>query len=206
MGLASNDLRSSVLAGYEESARVTENDVATRAGYIEWATPLRHLGDLYVPRGFNRARPGGFEVLRSPDASFDIAVAKGNYATGLNDRMPTTFTKRGPLTGQAVTGNRNQLRLRTNVLAFDRRKTHTATSTGRWTWLLLHHHDERQAEIRVELSAPVEFDGAEEGRDGTVTQFEPRLILPPISLLSANPADEEEDDGDEDIDIPISRR
>src|SRR4051812_21859374 len=83
MGLDSDGLRAAIRAGHDEAVRVTANDVATRAGYLRWATPLRYLGDKYVLRGFRRERPRGFEVLRSPDGSFDIAVAPGNYATGL---------------------------------------------------------------------------------------------------------------------------
>lgn len=208
MGLESNELRAAVLAGYEESSRITPNDVATRAGYIEWATPLRYLGDTYVPRGFKRARPGGFEVLRSPDDAFDVAVTRGNFTTGLEDGMPSTYTTRGPLTGQAIRGNRNQLRLDSNVLSFDRRRVDPVAGPGHWTWLLLHYRDEMLEEIRVELSIPVEFDGSEvEGRRGTVTHFEPRLILPSISVSDAG-ADihNNEDEGDDEIDISISRR
>src|SRR4051812_21016135 len=76
-GLASDPLRAAVLAAHEDASRTTENDVATRAGYVRWATTLRYLGDAFADKGFRRVRPGGFEVLRSPDQSFDIAVAQG---------------------------------------------------------------------------------------------------------------------------------
>lgn len=207
MGLTSDDLRAAALAGHDAAARVTTNDVTTLGGYLRWATPLRYLGDVYVPRGFRRMRPGGFEVLRSPDEAFDIAVAAGTYATGILDRMPSTRIERGPLTEQAVGFNQGQLRFDSNVVPFGPRESRPEITLRRWTWLLLHFHDESADELRVELSVPVEFtrkSGTDNER-GTVTRFDPRLILPPVPLGS-DASIEDHDEGDDDIDIPVDRR
>jgi hypothetical protein len=107
MGLASDPLRAATRAGHDVAARVTANDVVTRDGYERWAEAMRYLGDVYVPKGFKRVRPGGFEVLRSPDGTFDIAVVAGNSATGNPERMPSSRIERGPLTGFAVGWNRD---------------------------------------------------------------------------------------------------
>lgn len=206
MGLASNPIREAIRAGHDEAARCTNNDVATRAGYLRWATPLRYLGDVYGSKGFRRERPGGFEVLRSPDGTFAIAVAAGSYATG-TDRMPMTRIERGPMTGQAVHGNRDQIRFDANIVPLGPRELRQAIARGPLTWLLLHVYDESADELRVELSVPVEFT-CKSGTDverGTVTRFEPRLILPPIPLAE-NAEIEDEDDDDEEIDIPVDRR
>jgi len=207
MGLTSDDLRAAARAGHDEAARVTANDVATRAGYLRWATPLRYLGDEYVSKGFRRERPGGFEVLRSPNAEFDIGVAAGNPGTGRKDRMPTTRIDRGPLTEQAVGSNRDQMRLDAKVIPFGLRELRPENVPGRLTWLLLHFYDERADELRVELSVPVEFTrkrGTDNER-GTVTRFEPRLLLPSIQL-DDNAEIEDEDEGDDEIDISVDRR
>lgn len=206
MGLDSDHLRAAILAGYVDKARVTSHDVVTRGGFLMWATPLRYLGDAYVRKGFRRERPGGFEVLRSPDETFDISVAPGTYATGQSDRMPSTSIERGPLTGQAVDGNRGQMLLESNVIPFGAKEVRPDAIRGRWTWLLLHFYDESADEIRVELSVPVEFDRKRPGNGrGIVTHFDPRLILPPI-VLDASTDIEDEDEGDDEIDIPIDRR
>jgi len=207
MGVRSDDLRAAARAGHDEAVRVTANDVATRAGYLRWATPLRYLGDVYVPRGFRRERPGGFEVLRSQDGSFDITVAAGTYATGKPNRMPSTRIERGPLTSQAVDTNRDQLRFDSNVVPFGRREVKREIAPIRWTWLLLHFYDEAADELRVELSLPVEFtrkSGTDHER-GTVSRFDPRLILPPIRLGS-DAEIKDDDEGDDEIDIPVDRR
>lgn len=206
MGLTSDPLRAAIRAGHDEAARCTDNDVATRAGYLRWATPLRYLGDVYRPKSFRRERPGGFEVLRSPDATFDIAVAPGSHATG-TDRMPTTRIERGPMTGQAVLGNRDQIRFDSNIVPLGPRELQQEMARGPMTWLLLHFHDESAEELRVELSVPVEFtrkSGTDSER-GTVTRFEPRLTLPPIPL-GVEAEIEEEDDDDGEIDVPVDRR
>ena len=185
---------------------MTPNDVITRAGYLRWATPLRYLGDVYVRKGFRRERPGGFEVLRSPNGEFEIAVAAGNYATG-TERTPSTRIERGPLTGQAVDGNRDQMRFDSNVVPLGQREAEPETPPGRWTWLLLHYYDESRDELRVELSVPIEFsrkNGTDTER-GTVTRFHPPLKLPAIPL-GDEIEDQDDDEGDDEIDIPVDRR
>jgi hypothetical protein len=162
---------------------------------------------VYVPKGFRRERPGGFEVLRSPDESFDITVAAGNSATGRPDGMPSTRIERGPLTGQAVDANRHQIRFDSNVVPFGRREPRPEVAPGRRTWLLLHCWDESADELRVELSIPIEFSrraGTDYER-GAVSRFDPRLILPPIPL-GDNAEIEDDDEGGDEIDIPVDRR
>src|SRR5690242_16123576 len=103
-----------IAAAHDEAERCTDNDVATRQGYLRWATPFRYLGDEYVPKGWKRERPGGYELLVSPDGKLGIGVAQGDQATGTN-KMPSTLLERGPLTQQAVRGNRNQMRFPAEV-------------------------------------------------------------------------------------------
>lgn len=206
MGLASDDLRGAARAGEDDASRVTENDVVTRAGFLRWSTPLRYLGDIYVPKGWKRERPGNFEVLTSPDRSFRIAVAPGNAATG-TERMPTTRIDRGPLTGQAVLGNRDQTRFDSNIVPLSRHEVLASTMRAPATWLLLTYPDEFAGELRVELSLPVEFtrkSGVDAER-GAVTRFAPRLVLPSIPFVD-EASIHDEDQGDDEIDIRIRRR
>jgi hypothetical protein len=207
MGLRSSPLRDAVLAGHLERISFTPNDVATRPGYTMWATPLRYLRDAFAANGFTGARPGGFEVLRSPDGSYHVTVAEGTRATGVTDGpMPSTRIERGPLTGQAVEGNRHQIRFAANVVPLARNEI--PGTEGPKTWILLHHFDADANELRVELSLPVEFTRTSkrgESERGVVTAFEPRLVLPPIQLaaIAELPAD---DEGDDEIEIPVERR
>lgn len=204
MRLTSRGLRAAVLAGHRDAASTTANDVRIRDGWVRWATPLRVLGDTFAPAGFQRVRPGGFEVLRSPDGAFDVGVAAGTAATG-TDRMPQTKIERGPLTRQAVDFNRGQMRLDAEVIPFGPNEIRPDAPLARLTWLLLHYYDAIAQEVRLELSVPVEFHRNGDSDRGTVTAFDPRLILPAIPLAD-DASIREDDDGDDEIDIPIDRR
>jgi hypothetical protein len=193
-----------VAAAHDEAERCTANDVATRPGYLRWATPFRYLGDEYVPKGWKRERPGGYELLVSPDGKRAIAVAQGDFATGTQN-MPSTLIERGPLTAQAVSGNKNQMRFSAEVhpdFAPD-------IDPELVTWLLLSHHDRSANEIRIELSKPVEFTkspGAQgEKNRGHVTRFDPRIILPAISLEPIAVIDDEHSEP-APIEVPVQRR
>src|SRR6202161_4155574 len=200
IGLAWETLLASVRAGHEEASRCTKNDVVLREGFLRWATPLRHLGDEYVPQGWTRERPGGFELLVNPTRSLAITVAPGNTNTG-TETMPSTRIERGPLTGQAVARNRDQLRFGAEISPHFENEAIPDMAI----WLLLHYVDEDQEEIRVELSFPVEFTKTARTERGFVTRFEPRLVLAPIPL-SQHIDIHDDDDGEEEIDIPIAPR
>jgi hypothetical protein len=208
MELTSAGLRAAILGGHQEASRTTGNDVKGLDGYLRWAVPLRILGDLFAPNGFERRSLGGFEVLRSPDGAFDIAVSRGSNATGVADRMPTTLIERGPLTGQAVDFNRGQLRLDSDVIPFGPNEPRPGVQPDRLTWLLLHYFDARESELRLELSVPVEFSRkTEDSKKGLVTRFDPRLILPAVAMATdVRVQDDDDDDGDDEIDIPVDRR
>jgi hypothetical protein len=198
------DLVEAVTAGHDDAERCTANDVVTRPGYVRWATPLRYLGDLYVPKAWKRERPSCYELLISPDGKRAITVAQGDSATG-TERMPSTLLDRGPLTRQAVEGNMNQLRFPVEVhpdFAPDE-------IPGMKIWMLLSYFDRAANQIRSELSVPVEFTRSPgalgDKRRGHVTKFSPRIILPTITLTaSASIADEET--ASEPIDVPVTRR
>lgn len=191
-----------VAAGHDDAERCTDNDVSTRQGWMRWATPYRYLGDEYVPKGWKRKH--GFELLVSPDGKRGVAVAPGDHATG-TEKMPSTLIERGPLTLQAVVGNRNQMRFPAAV--------HPAFAADLdpelVTWFLLSYYDRAASEIRNELSKPVEFTkstGVQGQKNrGHVTSFDPRIILPTISLEPVAAVDDEQSES-EPIEVSVQRR
>lgn len=196
------DLVEAVAAGHDDAERCTDNNVVIQGGWMRWATPYRYLGDLYVPKGWKRQH--GFELLVSPDGKRGVAVAQGDYATG-TEKMPSTPTDRGPLTLQAVEGNRHQLRFSADVhpdFAAD-------PDPELVTWLLLSYYDPDAQEIRIELSKPVEYTrsrGLQGLRNrGHITAFEPRIILPTISLEPDAGIDDEHSEAAQ-IEVPVQRR
>lgn len=213
LGLSSDVLRDAALAGHVDAISCTSNDVATRQGYVRWGTPLRYLGDHYAAAGWTRERPKGFELLVNPDRTVALGVAPGNHWTGIErdpvtrePRMPHSRIDRGPMTAQIIVGNRDQI-------PFDA-AAHPAFAPGLLpgltTWLLLHYwHEDAMTgrdELRLELSVPVEFSRNPNNDRGFITRFEPRLILPTIDLGQTDDHVNDEDGGDETIDIEISRR
>lgn len=203
MLLESDNLRAAAKDAFAEALECTSNDVAGLAGFLKWARPLRRLGDVYASKGFKRERPKNFEMLVSPGRRFALTLAPGDRNTGTTE-MPSTRIERGPLTGQAVVGNRHQL-------GFEEIGTAAAKEfdpTQLVLWLLLVHHDEQAEEIRVELSLPVEFTRTPNSERGFVTAFEPRLVLPVIPLKDDPAVDRGDDQGEDDgqIDVPVSRR
>lgn len=196
------DLVEAIAAGNDAAERSTDNDVATLAGYLRWAVPLRYLGDEYVRKQWKRKHSSCYERLVSPDGKEEIIVAQGDSATG-TEKMPWTLIDRGPLTRQAVEGNRDQMRFPAihPEFAVDPRPDVR-------TWMLLHFFDRDLNEIRVELSVPVEFTKCrgEYGQKnrGHITKFEPRIILPTIKLTPEASIDDEP--ASEPIDVPVTRR
>jgi hypothetical protein len=197
MQLDSDELRDAAKDANAEALECTTNDVVGLAGYLRWSKPLRRLGDAYVSKGFKRERPKNFELLVSPDRMFAITIAPGDRNTG-TDVMPSTRIERGPLTGQAVVGNRHQLGFETISTEFEQALMKI--------WLLLVYYDESAEEIRVELSLPVEFTRTPKSERGYVTAFEPRLILPAIPLADIADFGREDNDEDGQIDVPVARR
>lgn len=199
MGISSAVLRDAARDANDEAMGCTANDVASRAGYIRWSSPLRRLGDVYASAGFTRERPHNFELLVSPDRAYALTTAPGDRNTG-TAKMPSTRIERGPLTGQAITGNRRQLgfgQISNDFLQ--------ATASSMEIWLLLVFYDALAQEARLELSFPVEFTRTPKSERGFVTAFQPRLVLPAISLIdTADIADDEDEDGQ--IDVPVTRR
>lgn len=197
MGLVSDDLREAIKDANAEALECTTNDVVSRAGYLRWSSPLRRLGDEYSARGFKRERPNNFELLVSPDRTYALTTAPGDRNTG-TEKMPSTRIDRGPLTAQAVSGNRHQLRLDVMSPDFDK--------ADMKIWLLLAYYDEAEEEVRLELSLPVEFLAKEKSKRGFVTAFEPRLVLPSISLVPDAGIRSEDEGEDGQIDVPVARR
>jgi hypothetical protein len=191
-----------VAAGHDDAERCTNNDVSTRGGYLRWATPLRYMGDVFVPKGWKRQH--GYELLISPDGKRGVGIAPGDHNTG-TEKMPSTLIERGPLTLQAVVGNRHQTRFTADAdPAFA-----TDVDPEMVTWLLLSYYDRKANEIRIELSKPVEFTKStraqRENNRGHITAFDPRIILPRIKLEPIADVGDEESES-EPIVVRVQRR
>lgn len=129
-----------------------------------------------------------------------IVVMSGNHRTGIaGDPQPKAKHPKGEATEQSTRCNYEQL-------AFW--KQEVPTPTGSQTWVLLvhrvHARNGQPDLVRYELSLPTKFV------DGNVESWAYREIFPPI-ILDTPPsmgedAQEEAEEEEEPLDIPITRR
>ncbi len=190
LDLGEADLVRAVQDAFAEAFDCTTHDPPSMAGFIAWGKTVRYLRDRLVPRGWTPANDRNYSTVVHPTGSIAIAVASGDANTGVASRVPSTQYEKGPATTDAVLTN--QMTLGDLVPSFPVHPSATQT------WLLLHHFDETNEEIRMELSLP---DGISEG--GHVTSWRERLLLSPVPGFPTTSI--EIRDAGEDIDVPVRR-
>ncbi|MCW7536732.1 hypothetical protein OOT46_02540 [Aquabacterium sp. A7-Y] len=110
----------------------------------------------------------------NPEGTIAITVATGSEATGRADDSPTTTSAKGPTTVEALEVNRQQYWLPgLEPVSADQDDEEEGKPV---TWILLVHHA-RNAEIRAELSLPLDV-----AHDGRVSVWQERILLRPLPL------------------------
>ncbi len=128
------------------------------------------LRDFLVPRGWQKADEGHYELVVNPELHVAIAVASGDAGTGDKDRIPSNKSEKGPRTVKAVDDNRTaDLFPETLPDASDVEQTFD-------TWILLHRLIGNQ--IRLELSRPNDYDATER----FVISWSERILVGTITL------------------------
>jgi hypothetical protein len=200
--LAALDLSEELLAdalryAYGEGDRCTANDVNMAAGIDVWGKPIRYLRDQLSK--WPHSRQPDLEGIIHPSRTFRIASARGNWATGDSEWMPSTETLKGRLTMEAVHGN-GQMAL--DVIGL----TQNPAPVMR-TYYLLHHFDKVKEEIRCELSVPTHMTIGPKAKKGRIDEFGPRIILAAIPLDSDADLDQNDEvEFSDDLDIQVARR
>lgn len=188
-GLRLDDLGAAVRHGLHAAATCTPHDPPNFAGLLGWGRTVRGLRDTLVPRGWHVDNSRNYPTAVSPDGTIAIAVAAGDYNTGLAG-TPATRSAKGPATREAVVLNQMSFAELDASFAL-------GVPVPKSTWLLLHYNDKSAKEVRMELSLPAGFD-----EEGVVTDWHERIILPPLTTAYEPP----DDPGDSPIDVPIVRR
>lgn len=198
LGLKHDMLVNPVHAAYQAWSNCTPLDPRMYPGLTLWAVAVRHLRMGLIPFGWSANDDGNYSLTVSPNNEFAIAVATGDEFTGLPDKVPSTRSRKGPRTVEAVAANNRQLGL---DLVFPEGLEPPVLDPSKFgkcaTWLLLMHREDDL--IRIELSHPLGFD-----EDQHVTGWKERIILTDIGI---GPLDSEQLDEEEaPIDVPVSRR
>lgn len=200
LGLTEDLLQESLRFAYSESERCSANDVKAASGYAIWGKPLRYLGDKLAPKGWRRDGAPRLESIVSPDGSFRITSAAGNFATGVLDAMPATAGPKGRLTLEAI-GDNGQTSL-------DIPGESLKVVSPMITYYFLHHLDTAKEQIRSELSIPSHMKIAPKAKKGVIDEFKERLILQPVEFGVEADLGEggDEEEFSDDLDIPVPRR
>jgi hypothetical protein len=199
LGLTEETLHEALRFAYGESERCSANDVKAASGYAIWGKPLRSLGDALAPKGWHRDGAPRLESIVSPDGSFRITSAAGNFATAVEDWMPATATPKGRRTQEAIGDN--------GQMAMDIPGESVDVVAPMITYYFLHHLDAVKEQIRSELSIPTHMTIAPKAKKGTIDEFKNRLILRPVEFgIEADLGEEDEPAFSDDLDIRISRR
>lgn len=166
LGLEEGRLAEVVARGYVAFASCTPNHPSQYPGLSAWAAMVCALREYLLPEGWDRCNDSNYPLTINPDGTIAIVVATGDDATGKHDAVPTTKSKKGTNTLDAVATNHQQLEL------FPALPVPSASGTDErhMTWILLVHR--AQGELRAELSLPTSM-----GEDYRVNGWRERIIL-----------------------------
>jgi hypothetical protein len=199
MGLSEELLAEAVRFAYLERERCSGNDVNAAGGNAAWGKPLRFLRDKLLQEGWHRGGQPDLESVISPDRSFRICSAAGNWATGDINAMPATAGLKGRLTLDAICDN--------GQMTLDLVGGSGRSVPQMQTRFLLHYLDEANEHIRPELSVPTHMTIAPNAKKGRIDEFKHRLILKPIEFETETEIeDQHEEEFSDDLDISIPRR
>jgi hypothetical protein len=203
LDLNAGELQEVALVGYTAAANCTEHEPRTFVGMMPWGRGLGHLRDLTIPRGWRADRIDNYETVAHPSNAHSVAICSGSPDTGRASGSPRTRNPKGRMTQRMVERNNRQLSLAhgNDFFAGTGEPQIEVEDTHRVTWLLLHHYDREQEEIRLELSCPWEMTGKQ------ITEWRERIIIDPVPFNGEITTIEEDLDAqDLAIDIAVTRR
>lgn len=190
------ELRNALLNGYGYAASCTSHNPLTLPGTMAWGFSIGALRDILVARAWEVGRSNNFETVIHPSRSHAIAVTSGNARAGDRTATPRTRYKKGEAMMLAVSRN-TQMSL-ASLAHHAALVPDQSDPRGMHTWLLLHYYDRLSESIRAELSLPDYME------NGWVSGWAERIMLDPVDF--STDVDLGIDDGDDDIDIDVTRR
>jgi hypothetical protein len=183
------------LRGADAEARTyTALDPPNMPGMARYARTVRLLREQLVPLGWTYDNPRNLARTVSPDRRVAVIATLGDAATGVAHVPPSTRYEKGIATVEAV--SRNFLQLTLPIDIEDAYVVDDEVETT--TWVLLYNVTE--TEIRAELSLPDSMV------DGFIDTWLERIIVPPVPLQPAVPAQRSAADLPAEPRIAVSRR
>lgn len=183
-----------VKKGQASRANATENDPPGAAETMAFFSIVRALRESLIPIGWEKRTIGNLSLTCKPETSIAIVVSSGDKNVGLesqNSLDPKTKNPKGKQTENYILSNLDLI----ETFAEKTNKAHQFQ-----TWVLLYFYDQRNTQIRLELSLPLDMD-----HHGHVNGWGQRIILTPVLL--DNPLPESPNPNNlPDIVIPVERR
>ncbi len=172
----------------------TSLDPAGSRGHVRYMRTVRYLREVLIPHEWTPDDTGNVGAVVSPDGTIAIVVTAGDAGTGLLAHQPKTKYPKGEVT---------QRRVRQNI-QLDLFEDHTeepleADEPTRTTWVLLQHP--AGDVVRAESSCPMGVDDA-----GRFNEWSERIILPELQLDSHETWIADDDEGDDQVDVPVTPR
>ncbi|MEU7313591.1 hypothetical protein [Streptomyces sp. NPDC007083] len=198
LGLSIEEIEDALRRAEAERNFCTPFDPLSLPGNIFWGRTVRFLRETYVPKGWRSASPSNVSLLISPSGDFAVTASSGSKETGFAALTPSTRYAKGSAVIRRVETNRQLMLPGYEV---DAEPEDREVGDGIPTWFLLYQHvnTESGTRLHAELSLPNNA-----GSLGKIDSWQERIILPRIDFEGFTPFPND-DDGEDDIDIPIER-
>lgn len=196
--VTTEQLHEAIEVGYIHKSTSTDAEPAGAGSYYVWSKGTAQLRYTLAPFGWTWDSIQNFQRTLREDGRVAIALSSGNAATGLADATPHTRNPKGP-TMRTVVEQNQQLSLFDPVTLKAVSYEETPEPECE-TWLLLHFQDPHTKEIRVELSLPTEMSGQH------ISSWRHRILLPSLQPDPQVDVDDDQDDGDDAINVDVRSR
>ena len=173
LGLTTDQITRALLRADAEAKHTTGLEPPTAEGTVRYFKTVRFLREELVPLGWGVNDYKNFCRTVDPNHEFSIVTSSGDEVTGveLPGRVPRTKYPKGELTAMAVRQNAEQ---GTFDLGEDFVEPNVEPAELENVWFLLQRVTSDY--IYAELSLPVRIE------DGTITDWEERILLPRVSV------------------------
>ena len=193
LGLDREGLIDVVRASVAFRAGCTDNDPANAGGWEAYRGAVRRSREIYRTQGWEKERRDNVELIRHPGLKLRVGYLATCAHTCDPIVQPSNRYPKGPAQQRAASAN-GQMDLFPDTLEDADGEPHDGSST----WLLC-VHDDGMGRVMAELSRPIAFDG------NHVSAFSERIFLVQPGEWDAI-AIAADDDGDDDIEVPVRRR
>jgi hypothetical protein len=201
LGLTVDVFQNVMRSIYGKMNEVTEHHAVGAKGVAAYQHAVPSLRAQLCPTGWMPENSGGVELVISPDRRSAIMVSSADANTGTLTH-PTNKNDKGPNVQKTVSGG-SQLSLELSLPPTTTDRQDEVASRNFKIWWFLYHVDEKNGELRCELSLPAEISSK-----GYVSRWADRIIIPAIVLSSTTPEprNENEDLYTDTIDLDLSLR